>query len=336
MKKRKFHSRALRLSDAQEYARTATAISACDGTDKRVAAGSATLSWQEPNFDLEEYSLGLFSTGGTLAAYAILSANAEIPVHSWLTWGVHPDHYSDNLSQCLFQWAGSMERKVLVRCPEDARVTLLAETSVGYAFAENALETAGFVPLRRAHDMQITLTQRPTVPQLPAGFAYRQYRHEDDLPLLTQTVLDAFSDHFGYVKQPFAKELAEFRHWLNNDPHFDPSLVLLVVDKPLDVIAGSLIGLKEDPNRPCVGYVDMIGVRRAYRRRGLAQTMLYKTFAEFWDRGLRTVGLDVDGESLTNAVALYERVGMQIHSSYMSYERVLREGVELGKMELDQ
>ena len=184
--------------------------------------------------------------------------------------------------------------------------------------------------------MQITLTQRPTVPQLPAGFAYRQYRHEDDLPLLTQTVLDAFSDHFGYVKQPFAKELAEFRHWLNNDPHFDPSLVLLVVDKPLDVIAGSLIGLKEDPNRPCVGYVDMIGVRRAYRRRGLAQTMLYKTFAEFWDRGLRTVGLDVDGESLTNAVALYERVGMQIHSSYMSYERVLREGVELGKMELDQ
>ena len=93
--------------------------------------------------------------------------------------------------------------------------------------------------------------------------------------------------------------------------------------------------MKEDDRRPGVGYVDMVGVRREYRRRGLAQAMLRRSFVLYWDRGQRSVGLGVDGESLTHAVALYEKVGMHIHRRLMCYEKVLRDGVELAKVALE-
>ena len=89
--------------------------------------------------------------------------------------------------------------------------------------------------------------------------------------------------------------------------------------------------MKENHRYPGTGYIDTVGVRRAYRRRGLAQAMLIHSFAEYWDRDMSTVGLEVDGRSLTNAVALYEKVGMHVHQSLMSFEKVLREGVELAK-----
>lgn len=335
MKNCSFLSRPLRLSDAQEYANTGTAIGASSGTHARYSAEETLQSWQEPNFDIEQFSLGLFTEDGKLAAYAILWANAGTPVRPWLQWGVHPDNHSDNLTHKLFEWVDEKGREAMDRCPPETRVSLQAETPVGYAFDENALVAAGFVADRAAYDMRIEMAERPACPGLPDGFTFRQYHHEDDLPLLVETVRDTFSDHFGYVEPPFEEELAEFRHWLGDNPHFDPSLVRLVVHEPSNIVAGCLLGLTKNPYHPGIGFIDIVGVRRDFRRRGLAQVMLHHNFADYWDLGLRTVSLSVDGESLTNAVALYEKVGMHIHRRHMSYEKVLRDGVELATVALE-
>lgn len=331
----RFHSRPLRLSDAQAFADAATAIGAFSGANSRFSAEETLLSWQEPDFDLDSYSLGIFANDGKLAAFAVLWANAATPVRPWLEWSVHPDCLEEDLSPDLLQWAEEKSVDVIERCPQGARVTLQAGSPSDFNFKIKAMEDAGFVAARAAFDMRITMSERPVVPNLPTGFSYRPYRHEDDLPTLVETVIASFSDHFGYIEQPFEKELAEFRHWLNNSPHFDPSLGLLVVHEPSEVIAGCLIGLTESPKHPGIGFIDAVGVRREFRRRGLAGAMLHRSFAAFWDRGLRTVELDVDGESLTNAVALYEKVGMRVHRKLMSYEKVLREGVELATVALE-
>lgn len=331
----RFLSRPLRLTDAQAFAITVTAISAFSGAKSRFSAAETAVGWQEPDFDLATSSLGVFADDGVLAAYAILWANAATPVRPWLEWGVHPDYLDDNLSPDLLQWAEETALEVIERCPPGARVALQAGSPSNFTFKIKAMEDAGFVAARAAYDMRITMSERPLAPNLPAGFAYRPYRHEDDLPELVDTVLASFSDHFGYIEQPFEKELAEFRHWLHYSPHYDPSLVHLVIHQPSEVIAGCLIALSEAPKHPGIGFIDTVGVRREFRRRGLAQAMLYHSFAAFWDRGLRTVELDVDGESLTNAVALYEKVGMRIHRKLMSYEKVLRDGVELATVALE-
>ena len=328
-------SRSLRLSDADEYARTATAIDKDSGANGRYCVADILPEWQEPNFDLACSSLGLFTADEALAAFAILWATAEKPVRPWLRWGVHPDFIQHGLTETLFKWAEDRGREIVNRCPPGARVVMEAGTPRGYAFRESAFAAAGFVPNRCAYDMRLTMVTRPTIPALPGGFTFRRYRHEQDLPLLVELVRATFADHFGYVEQPFEKDMEEIRHWLNNHQHFDPSLVFFVEHPPSGDIAGFVLGLKEDPRYPGVGLIDMIGVRREYRRRGLARTMLFRSFADYWDFGIRTVSLSVDGDSLTNAVALYEGVGMHIHQSYMSYERVLREGIELATVALE-
>ena len=218
------------------------------------------------------------------------------------------------------------------RCPPEARVSLKSDVPQGYEFAETALKHAGYKAMRSEYEMRIEMSERPNVSQLPNGLVFQPYRHDEDLPMFVDVFRNTFSDHYGYVEEPFEKDLAQFRHWFNNDEQFDPSLVVLTVDKELRIAAGCLLGLKEDYRHPGCGLIDIVGVRREYRKRGLAQAMLYQSFASFWDRGLRRVNLSVDGESLTNAVALYEKVGMHIHRSFMSYEKVLREGVELAKV----
>jgi ribosomal protein S18 acetylase RimI-like enzyme len=58
------------------------------------------------------------------------------------------------------------------------------------------------------------------------------------------------------------------------------------------------------------GYVAVLGVRRQFRGRGLAQLLLRRAFVHYRDLGRAGTQLGVDAENLTGAVRLYEGVGM--------------------------
>lgn len=330
-----FACRPLALSDAEQVANIASAIAAYIGSDEQHKAETFLISWQEPGFDLGQMSLGICNGAGKLAAYAILWANSEVPVHPWLDWGVHPDQYASELSADLFAWVDERAQVVVSRCPDEARVSVVTGVPEGYAWREETLQCAGYAPNRISFDMRITMTERPQPARLPAGIVLRRYRHESDLRLLVDVVRDAFSDHYGYVEQSFEKDLAEFRHWLDNDKHFAEELALLAFDESTDEAVGCLLGLTQDHRHSDFGFIDIVGVRSGYRRRGLAQALLTRSFGQFWDRGTPTVNLDVDGQSLTNAVALYERVGMVRQRTYIVYEKLLRDGIELAKTTME-
>lgn len=77
------------------------------------------------------------------------------------------------------------------------------------------------------------------------------------------------------------------------------------------------------------GWVHSLGIRRAWRRRGLALTLLQHAFADFVNRGIYKVFLGVDAQSLTGATRLYERAGMRVMLRSIHYEKELRGGREL-------
>ncbi len=330
-----FETRPLALDDVQIYVDTQNAISASIGVKERIEPDIVRLEWQEPGFDLRNSSIAYIDAEGQLAAYATFSATAEKPVRPGVNWGVHPAYLERKLEQTLLAWADARASEVILRCPPEARISLQTGARQGYAFAEGALQAAGYCVRRSFYDMEIKLTARPLPPPYPNGIVTRPYRHEIDLPVLVDVVRDAFSDHFGFIEESFERDLEVFRHWLDNDPFFDPELVIFPVDSATGEVVGCLLGLTQDFRDPEAGYVDTVGVRRAYRRRGLASAMLQHSFAAFWDRGKRLVHLDVDGQSLTNAVALYERVGMHIYQRFNVYEKVLRQGIELAKVAVD-
>jgi mycothiol synthase len=83
--------------------------------------------------------------------------------------------------------------------------------------------------------------------------------------------------------------------------------------------------------------VGTLGVRRPWRRRGVALALLQHSFGEFYRRGLRKAGLGVDASSLTGATRLYRKAGMRSDPAYQYdlYEKELRPGEDLLTQSLD-
>jgi ribosomal protein S18 acetylase RimI-like enzyme len=78
-----------------------------------------------------------------------------------------------------------------------------------------------------------------------------------------------------------------------------------------------------------MAWVQSLGVRRPWRRQGLALALLHHLFGASYRRGITKVGLGVDTESLTGATRLYEKAGMQIYRQWDTYEKELRPGEDL-------
>ena len=76
------------------------------------------------------------------------------------------------------------------------------------------------------------------------------------------------------------------------------------------------------------GWVGSLGVRRPWRKRGLGEALLLHSFAEFYKRGTKTIGLGVDAQNPTGATRLYQKAGMHVASEAVIYEKELRAGRE--------
>jgi ribosomal protein S18 acetylase RimI-like enzyme len=63
------------------------------------------------------------------------------------------------------------------------------------------------------------------------------------------------------------------------------------------------------------GWVRNLGVRPAYRGRGVARALLDQAFAIFHSRDFAWAGLGVDTQNETGAYRLYESVGMYVQYS---------------------
>jgi len=115
---------------------------------------------------------------------------------------------------------------------------------------------------------------------------------------------------------------------------FDPTLWFLAMDG--DEIAGISLCRPYAYDDPDMGFVNVLAVRRPWRKRGLGLALLRHSFNEFYRRGKRKVGLGVDAENLTGALRLYEKAGMHVHRQYNLYEKELRPGKEISVQSLSE
>ena len=180
--------------------------------------------------------------------------------------------------------------------------------------AEPLLTGRGYREVRRFWEMTIELDDNPpTDPRLPEGFRIEPF--SAGLARAFHAALEeAFADHWEY--QPVS-----FEKWWERQigkPDHDPSLWFLVRTGE-DVAAAT----RNDPERSGGGWIGAIGVRPAWRGRGLAKALLLHSFREFHQRGQRRVGLGVDAENTTGATKLYESVGMVVESEQVVWEKEL-------------
>ena len=291
--------------------------------------------WGTPGFELSTDSLLIISPSGDIAGYQevwdIFKPSIRVNI-----WGrVHPDHEDLGIGLCLIAWAEQRARQVVERAPEGARVSV--RSYVPYVNKTGLLQhrEAGFVAARFSLRMVIDLNGHPPRPLFPDGVTIRTMQTGEERAVI-HAASDSFQDHFGHVDMPFEEEYKLWKHVMENDPNYDPTLWFLA-EADSEIVGMSLCWPRTSEDKQ-MAWVDTLGVLRPWRRRGIALALLHHSFGELYQRDAKKIGLGVDGMSLTGATRLYEKAGM--HSDpkhrYEMYEKELRPGVELSTTTLDQ
>ncbi|HSC91164.1 MAG TPA: GNAT family N-acetyltransferase [Gaiellaceae bacterium] len=177
------------------------------------------------------------------------------------------------------------------------------------------VEERGYRPLRSSFRMAIELDGVPPEVELPAGIAVRPMRPGEE-GRVHEAHMAAFADHWDFEPHPYGR-WAQF----SLGEGFDPSLWFLA--EAGDELAGIAICRMHQSGDPRRGWVGVLGVLPAHRRRGLGEALLRHSFGAFAARGCDRVELGVDAENTTGAVKLYERAGMHVSRRYDTYERRL-------------
>ncbi|PPB50198.1 GNAT family N-acetyltransferase [Arthrobacter pityocampae] len=119
---------------------------------------------------------------------------------------------------------------------------------------------------------------------------------------------DAFQDHWG--SEPRDQESWQFTV---SHPEFRADWSVALLDPSTgEVAAYQLSSYDPDSERllgRTEGYTDLLGVRRAWRGRGLAPALLAEAMRRYRAAGMQNAGLGVDTENPSGALGLYERMG---------------------------
>lgn len=283
--------------------------------------------WKAPNFDLTRDAWVVIldhgreairsESGDRIVAYEELWNQKD---HARLHGDgyVHPRYRGQGIGTFLLRTLETHARQQIHLAPAESQVSIRNGVDGADSSGQELHEHEGYQPIRYFWRMRFGMHAMPDPPQVPVGTSLRTFDPDQDERALFNALEEAFSDHWGHI--PW-----EFDWWRQRNivrPDFDPGLWFLAQQD--EQIAGGVLG----KFRQNIGWIGTLGVRRAWRRKGIGLALLQQTFVEFFRRGIKTVELSVDAQNPTGATSLYERAGMHRAHEYVVYEKVIRPGIE--------
>ena len=292
--------------------------------------------WFERRADLEQI---LESKNNPVVANTILGFDPDGIARAYARITKNRDGDKANGSGCVDpEWQGSgigtgllgwMEQRTRVRFAEDAgdaaavprpRLRLYMEQQHQHQAALFA--GSGYEIIRYYNEMHRPLNQ--VVPQvvLDPGLELVPFG-----PALYEPVRlahnSAFRDHWG--SEPRDEEAWGF---VVNDPQARPDLSGVVLDRSTGTVAGYQLATHDAEGAQArgfrEGYTELLGVRREFRGRGIAQVLLADAMRRFAAAGMDVASLDVDSENPTGALALYIKMGYEAVNRSMAWDKILQ------------
>jgi mycothiol synthase len=308
----------------------ATAIVAMLNAESTAAVGAAFASvawitnmWSSQTADLEQDFAVVHAENGDLAGYLLVSGD---PPHTEVfAVGVVALGYAGRgLGTAILAETERRARRLAGLAPPGRRVVIHAGGLAGEPRAAALLSRHGYAEVRRIFEMRLEFDGPPEPPEPLPGIEIRAFADGDE-PAVYACLREAFIDHWG---EGFPSERDWTHDHVTGRGDFDPQVWRLAWQG--SDLAGALIGTPQADEDESLGHVDILGVRRAFRRRGVGEAMLRASFVEFHTRGRRGVCLYVDADSVTGATRLYERVGMVAQPRFATWEKELRPGIAAG------
>lgn len=319
-----------RGADASDIDAIFTLQSAADEVDhptwltpREEIADVFSLSHNDPTRDL---LLGLNAEGEVLAlGQSLLHPDRSGLIRVNLGGVVHPEHRRRGIGTAVFAWQveRAAEQGAAAR-EEDAAFAEYPVEVKAYAQevdrgAQVLAEAAGFTPQRWFTTMEREMADAVPALDVPEEVALARYAPElSDATLEARN--DAFRDHWGSL--PTVPEV-----WARfvGGQHVRPDLSSVVLEGERVVALCLTSVIEEDWERlgASHAYIDLIGVVRDHRRRGLAPAVIAHTLRAIADAGLERAVLDVDTASPTGANSLYEGLGFRATDRSVALGRTL-------------
>ncbi len=268
--------------------------------------------FSSPTFDIEGNSR-VAEGDGTLLAYCDLSTAFD--GHTRVFMDLRSSPGANEAVAAVLGWACVRARELA-----SGRTVLRTGVSERDVAKRRLLEERGFAVVRHLLQMLIHFDGEPEAPRWPEGIELAPLDPGRNDRAAFDAFQETFRDAWGFAPTPFE----EWRHIRLAAYDFDPALHFLACDA--DEIAGLAFCVADSSRHPGYGWIDTLGVRRPWRKRGLGEALLRHSFGELKRRGCHGAGLDVDADNLTGATRLYERVGMRVVSRGDTYELEVRPG----------
>ncbi len=295
-------------TDAEAIAALMIACDIADSGEPDTSVEDLMDDWALPRFDLTRDAWLVIAHDRALIGYAWLWDRKP---HVDFQGDVHvlPGHRGRSLEAVLLRLLEERASEHRTAAPPGERVRLNVFAQQGSVLS-GYLEGGGYARIRTFLRMTINLKNGYPEPSLSPGVEIRPFRLGIDEVVVHEVIGEAFADHFRFVPEPHDEWVAR----RTGHAEFDPDLWLVAWEG--ERAAGAVLPYQFGD----LSWIRELGVRTAWRGRGIGKALLLESFRAFERRGKERVSLGVDAENVSGATRLYENVGMSVEQRHDLYQ----------------
>ncbi|MBI4790185.1 MAG: GNAT family N-acetyltransferase [Chloroflexi bacterium] len=311
-----------RSTDLEAIVTLLNAADTFDKTEEGASIAETRDFFSTPGLTPEE-NVFVAEEDGRIVGYAILRAAKSDTETTFRTWyQVHPIRRGRGLEERLLNRLHARAEERLGECATETvnfdSMVVLPDAARRALFERFALRE-----VRRLWRMVRPLPHDLTEPEFPEGIITRRYRIGEDDAAMHRADTEIFRDHWGHTDEP----LEMWQHYVAQ-PMFRPDLTVIAENLATREIAGyCTIAVNNEENKRLGvkrGWIDILGVRRAYRRQGLGTALLVAGLHALRGAGLIQAALGCDSENVTGATRIYERVGFRVDRTRIIMRKRMR------------
>jgi mycothiol synthase len=258
----------------------------------------------------EEDTVLLVAEDGALAGYVESWADAEPFTEIQQLSFVRPELWGRGFNAWLLRLGEERARDKVHHVAPGSPVFLRVSRWAANEAAGRLFSSLGYTYARTFHEMRMELDGPLAAPEIPDRIVIRTFDRERDARRVHAALTEAFADHWG----PAMNAPPPFDRWVHEDidgesSDLDAGLWFLALDG--EEVVGAVCCRASTPKSVDAASVETLGVRPAWRGRGVGRALLLAAFGELQRRRIPAVELGVDSGNQTGATRLYEQVGMR-------------------------